>query len=90
MLKCRITRTISPASIFDLCSSKMWYDAASVEECVELFKWCYDCKNLDEDSIIRLAENVIEHSVDLDDSDLKYVAESIFISATEKIEFYDE
>lgn len=89
-MKCRIIRTISPASIFDLCESKMWYDAASVEECVALFQWCYDCKNLDEDIIMELAKNVIEHSVDLDDTDLKYVAESIFMSATEKIEFYNE
>lgn len=90
MLKCRIIRTIAPASIYDLCNAKMWYDASSVEDCVELFQWCYDCKNLDEDSILRLAKNIIDNSVDLDDSDLRYVAESIFISATEKIEFYDE
>lgn len=89
-MKCKIIRTVSFDAIRNACESHMWYDAASLDEYIEFLLGIAKRKHLDEDAFIELAKSIIEHSVDLDDSDLKYVAEAVFALAAERLEFYDE
>ena len=89
-MKCKIVRTVSFDAIRNACETHMWYDAASMNEYIEFLLGIAKKKNLDEDDFIQLAKSIIEHSVDLDDSDLRYVTESIFALAAERLEFYEE
>lgn len=89
-MKCKIVRTVSFDAIRNACETHMWYDAASMAEYIDFLLDIAKCKHMDENKIMEIAKNIIDNSVDLDNSDLRFVAESVFTLAVERLEFFEE